>query len=114
MANSCGADAEQNRKPRLRGQPVMNQQMQLGMSKLVYHRGRRSFVTLGKISVSQMGNCEFSVTLLRNTEKPQTTLRRAARTLGEQALGRKRKVLTQLHPMFRLKQVNSHIHVQVL
>lgn len=61
-----------------------------------------------------MGNCEFSVTLHRNAEKPQTMLRRAARTLEEQALGRKRKVLTQLHPMFRFKQANSHIRFQVL
>lgn len=66
MANSCGADAEQNPKPLLCGQTKMNQQMQSGMSKLVYHCGRRSFVTLGKTSVSQMGNCEFSVTLQRN------------------------------------------------
>lgn len=88
--------------------------MQPGMGKLVYHCGRRSFVTLGKSSVSQMGNCEFSVTLPHNAEKPQTMPRRAARTLEEQTLGKKRKVLTQLHPMFRFKQVNSHIHVQVL
>lgn len=82
MANSCGADAEQNRKPQLCGQTPMNQQMQLGMSKLSC--GRRSFVTLGKTSVSQMGNCEFSVRLLLNAEKPQMMPRGAARTLEEQ------------------------------
>lgn len=36
MANSCSADAEQNREPQLRGQTVTNQQMQPGMSKSVY------------------------------------------------------------------------------
>lgn len=40
-----------------------------------------------------MGNCKFSMTLHCSGEKPQTMPRRAARTLEEEALGRKRKVL---------------------
>lgn len=91
-------------------------QKQPGMSKWVYREGRRSFVTLGKTSVSQMGNCKFSVTVCCSEEKPQMMPRRGARTPrhSEEALGRKRKVLIQLHPVFRFKQVNSPIHAQVL
>lgn len=105
MANSCSTDAEQKQKC-LQGQAATKQQMQPGMSKSLYHRVRRSFVTLNKTSVSQMGNCKFSVTACCSAEKPQMMLRSGARTLShaEEALGRRRNVLIQMHPMFSLSQ----------
>lgn len=105
MANSCSADAEQKQKS-LQGRAATKQQMQPGMSESLYRRVRRSSVTLSKTSVSQMENCKFSVTVCCGAEKPQMMLRSGARTLSHagETLGRRRNVLIQLHPAFRLSQ----------
>lgn len=64
--------------------------------------------------MSQTGNCKFCMILHCSGVKPQLIEKKVARIVGKESLGRKRKVLIQLCCMFRFKQVNSPINVQVL